>query len=991
LEFSQAVLAGQHLFGCEPYLSEQRFREEHSKGRLNDEDLATILEEELGSRAGEVVAGLDRRIDIRKAMLRHAIYAATQAEMNWLMQESDALREFRSELSAATKTQMISNTREWVERIWLGKKDVNTAVFPEAASVVQRLLDEVSVRKIAAWNEHEWRGLCLRLLWNLSSAGVASHSGWLESKLPHPSFQELLNQRCQVDADQLIDELLIKFTAMFLDQGLANFPLPQRNQGYWHCFLLLFASGGYGDAWRVDLPAQLREVQARQITPLESIAESLEDLGVGADETDDVIVQELLKLRGFAGMIEQVAQRSDRVFHGVPKSSVEEYLAVRLLLLRQAIRFIAREELRYRGPLADLAKTLRESNGRRDENGSRVNEHRPAQLAFVIFQLAQFLHWEPQKLAELSRDEWSCLITEVDSFSSVERRKIFQLAYERNYRIRALSAILIHQSSLEKPKGESSRPKFQIICCIDDREESFRRYLEELEPACETFGMAGFFAVVMYFKGLAEAHFTPLCPVIIRPNHYVREEAVYSLKKQDAARRLRRATLGRWSHGFHLGSRSLAAGWIGTSLVGPLATIPLVARILAPRFTSRLRGLFSSWLRPPEVTELLLERTHEPPQDAEGHLGFTVEEMANMVQRTLEDIGLTRRFAPLVIVAGHGSSSMNNPHESAYNCGACAGARGGPNARAFTQMANDLRVREVLNQRGLKIPSDSFFLGAYHNTCNDSFELFDLQRVPVAHRNLVEVTISVIDQARARNAHERCRRFESADLYATPEIALKHVEGRAQDLSQARPEYNHATNAMCLVGRREWSRGLYLDRRAFLTSYDPTIDDADCKILTRILSAAVPVCGGISLEYYFSTVDNEGYGAGNKLPHNITSLLGVMTGAESDLRPGLSAQMVEIHEPMRLLFVIETTPQKIKAIVEKNPVIGELVTGNWVQLATFQTETNQMHLWKNGEMVPFTPSSNKLSKVEDSLSWYQGQREHLEFASIHATRAKPRR
>ena len=37
----------------------------------------------------------------------------------------------------------------------------------------------------------------------------------------------------------------------------------------------------------------------------------------------------------------------------------------------------------------------------------------------------------------------------------------------------------------------------------------------------------------------------------------------------------------------------------------------------------------------------------------------------------------------------------------------------------------------------------------------------------------------------------------------------------------------HATNAMSIVGRREWTRGLFLDRRAFLTSYDPTQDDAE--------------------------------------------------------------------------------------------------------------------------------------------------------------------
>ena len=46
---------------------------------------------------------------------------------------------------------------------------------------------------------------------------------------------------------------------------------------------------------------------------------------------------------------------------------------------------------------------------------------------------------------------------------------------------------------------------------------------------------------------------------------------------------------------------------------------------------------------------------------------------------------------------------------------------------------------------------------------------------------------------------------------------------------RVRPELGHATNAITIVGRREWTRGLFLDRRAFLTSYDPTEDDAELR------------------------------------------------------------------------------------------------------------------------------------------------------------------
>jgi uncharacterized protein YbcC (UPF0753/DUF2309 family) len=299
-------------------------------------------------------------------------------------------------------------------------------------------------------------------------------------------------------------------------------------------------------------------------------------------------------------------------------------------------------------------------------------------------------------------------------------------------------------------------------------------------------------------------------------------------------------------------------------------------------------------------------------------------------------------------------------------------------------MANHSQVREILYRRGLEIPPTTVFVGGFHNTCDDDITFFDLDRIPSTHRGEFESARDAIDEARARNAHERCRRFESADVTLSPAQALEHVQTRAEDLSQVRPEYNHASNAMCVVGRRERTRGLYLDRRAFLNDYDPFQDDEEFTILGRILAAAVPVCAGISLEYYFSRVDTAGYGCGSKLPHNIVSLLGVMEGAASDLRPGLSQQMVEIHEPLRILFVIETTPEAMWKIMQRDQVIGRLVSNQWVQLALLDPASPQIQLYCNGEFVPYQPQSNWLASVRTSQDWYRGQRDDLGFAEINA-------
>jgi hypothetical protein len=179
------------------------------------------------------------------------------------------------------------------------------------------------------------------------------------------------------------------------------------------------------------------------------------------------------------------------------------------------------------------------------------------------------------------------------------------------------------------------------------------------------------------------------------------------------------------------------------------------------------------------------------------------------------------------------------------------------------------------------------------------------------------------------------------------------------------------------VGRRRLTSGLFLDRRAFLVSYDPTAD-VDGLILERTLAAVGPVCGGINLAYLFSRVDPLGYGAGTKLPHNITGLIGVMDGHASDLRTGLPFQGVDIHEPVRLLMVVEAPPERIRAVLDRLPGVKNLVVRQWIQFVSWDPESGDLAIQEpvDGELAftPFIAESESIPVATSSAAWYRGHR-----------------
>ncbi|MFM7035185.1 MAG: DUF2309 domain-containing protein [Planctomycetia bacterium] len=968
--FEEAVVEASRLLGTEPFLSESRYRDELARGRIRMADIDAVLAAEEAGRPPTILAeGRVPLVELHRALLLHAVREESDAAVRWTLTESDAIERLRPDLAPDIRRRIV------------------TAGGGAAAHGPDRLsdIDDDSARRTIvaradASRLDEERRACSELWHACVEAAAMARPGVRSMTLPVRHRDLILAVEPTLDTDALVHPLLIRLCAAYLDQGVASWVMPDRQLGLLESAARLY-SGRFGPTapWSGWLGSAMREV--RGMTAEACVERELGILGVPRSEWPAFVTESLLALRGWAGMIVQFEERPDRAPVEAVPARLADFLALRLVCDRVATEHVARR-MGHRtngdGPgLQGFRNELRERHPTRRGPGTLAR-------AFRLHQVAQLVGLAAGDIRALDENEILRLESEIGSFDSTTRRRLFHLAYERRHRIEVLDALAANGAAAFPPSAVApARPAVQWVLCIDERCESFRRHLEELGAAHETFGTAGFFGVPMYYRGLDDWHASPLCPIVMRPRHTVLELPLEDAAGLHAFRRSVRRRVGQLSGSLSAGSRTVLRGGIFTPVIGALAAVPLVARVAFPRLAARIGQSATALGRRRIGTRLALERHDAAGSVAGTQAGFDVDEMVSSVRRVLEDIGLTSGFARLVAILGHGSSSRNNPHESAYDCGACGGGRGGPNARAFAMMANDPRVRARLASGGLVIPADTWFIGGMLDTCASLLTWHDLDLVPAGHAADVTGLLEAGERVATADAHERCRRFETAPRSMTAVEARAHVEARSVDLAQVRPELGHATNAVCIVGRRHRTRGLFLDRRSFLVSYDPT-PDADGTILARTLAAVGPVGAGINLEYYFSLVDRLGYGAGTKLPHNITGLIGVMDGHGSDLRTGLPWQMVEIHEPVRLLMVIEADPDTILRAAESLPAVKRMVVNRWIQLVSWHPLTGALAVFERGTFVPYVPERRDLPVVDRSILWYAGHRDHLPPARVLA-------
>ncbi|MBN8641461.1 MAG: DUF2309 domain-containing protein [Flavobacteriales bacterium] len=575
-------------------------------------------------------------------------------------------------------------------------------------------------------------------------------------------------------------------------------------------------------------------------------------------------------------------------------------------------------------------------------------------------------NWKPisETTSELPID----LFAEVENTEFQEVLKIWQDAFEWSYYDEVLAGIQqLSRSKRKKEKSETPPKSFQALFCIDEREDSIRRHIESIDRNSETFGTPGFFSVEFYFQAFGAKFYDKLCPAPVTPKYLIKEYDVTDERKHDLL----------YTNKTH----QLATGFLSAIVFGFWSAFRLVKNLFFPHKSPAISNAF---LHMNAEGKLTVE--NKDVNDIENNLqiGFTVDEMATRVASLLNGIALTKNFAPIVYVVAHGSSSANNPHHGAHDCGACSGRPGSVNARVFALMANNKKVREVLKNNGIVIPNTTQFIGALHDTAADEIEFYDVDTLSAENAERHLKNYQTFDDALDLNAKERSRRFASIDTKGNIKKVRKAIKERSVSLFEPRPELGHGTNTLCVVGKRELTKGIFLDRRAFLNSYDYKTD-LDGTFLTGIMKPLGPVCGGINLEYYFSRVDNYKLGAGTKLPHNVMGLFGVANSSDGDLRPGLPWQMIEVHDPVRLMIIVEHFPEVVLKVIQSVPEMYEWFINEWVHLSVINPETDELFYFKEGQFIPYQPMTNQIHFFKDVHTLLEDAKEMETNHISHAT------
>jgi uncharacterized protein YbcC (UPF0753/DUF2309 family) len=679
-------------------------------------------------------------------------------------------------------------------------------------------------------------------------------------------YLNLLNSKKKtqvLNENHAVDVVMVKWLSSFMDEGLAEWEMPYKTEGFYTAWRLLvvYDSESTGKTALKDIPK----------TSIATLEEILKDY-TESDYTA-IFTHHLAALPGWTGYINHRTQSGSDWQKEYPIEAMD-YLAARLWTAKK-----------LNSPILP----------------SKVVENKDA-LVFKI-------------------------------------QHTFLKAWEQSWQNQLVKTL--ENESIATNATENAMPDAQLVFCIDTRSELIRRHIES-KGNYETFGYAGFFGITMDYESLNDGITRKSCPPIVNSAYKVSEIAQTN-KEGNLKNYQNKNSVSIFKEYFTKRMKNMipsAFGYVEGS--GLFYGISLVAKTLMPRKMYQLEDKKASKVEgmcQPDINKSIMENSED--------VGIPLSEKVGIVKSAFDLMGW-KQFAPLVIFAGHGSHSANNPFSSSLDCGACAASPGRHNARMLAKLANLPEVRQALKEtHQINIPENTLFLGAEHNTTTDAIILFDSEASDI-HRPLIHNLKASLIQS---------QKTATEDRLGNKGNSVSSAEKKANNWGETRPEWGLAKNAGFIVGPRNLTKNTNLDSRCFLHSYEWELD-TEGKALEGIMQGPMTVTQWINNHYYFSTVDNNVYGGGSKITHNITGKFGVVQGNGGDLKMGLPLQSLfgsdemMYHQPLRLSVMIQAPLTRVSDIIARNEGMKRLLDNEWIYL-----------------MVMDPTSKNEIFNYKKSIQW----------------------
>ena len=498
-----------------------------------------------------------------------------------------------------------------------------------------------------------------------------------------------------------------------------------------------------------------------------------------------------------------------------------------------------------------------------------------------------------------------------DEDQNLSTRLVLQEAYEQS-----AQQELQEKFQNAPKKAVQTAAKFEAVFCIDVRSEVYRRNLESCSPDIDTSGFAGFFGFPISYKPLGSDKVQNQCPVLLPSSLEVHQEMA-SKTDQASAIESRVASL----QVNKIWKRFKTSAVASFGFVSPLG-INYLPKLITDSF---------GWTSPAENPHTAGLGKYAKAINRINTDHITLEQKIATAANALIGMGMKDKQAPLVLLAGHGSTTVNNPHGSGLDCGACGGQAGEANARVAANVLNEPAVRKGLKEKGIEVSTNTYFIAGLHNTTTDELSLFDEDLVPESHSGLLAELKTLLNKAGALTRMERAPR-----LKLNPDEAQSGILSRSKDWSTVRPEWGLSGCNAFVIAPRERTANVNLEGRSFLHNYTWSSDE-EFKLLEAIMTAPMVVTSWINLQYYGSTVDPRRLGGGDKTLHNVTAGKGVLEGATGDLRMGLPWQSIHDgdryqHLPQRLNVIIEAPIQAINKILQTHENLKQLFDNRWISL-----------------------------------------------------------